>query len=262
MNTNHIETLFHYTPTFENLLGILENGFRFSILKEDLPLRGFSNSPFSIPGVINYYKESSVICFCDIPLKEIEAHTIQYGKYGLGLEKEWCMGAGISPIRYFHYDTPDLQNNNLMSALTLFRALNEGYRPVQMVVQSLNEAKELINFTKADFDNLPAEAIKIIEMLEREYIKSMSYITFQLDYLRAYSGKWKDRETGQTVDRIFFYENEWRATQTDPKTKYLQFPKDAITHVFVKTDEEIEKIISLSIPDIQNKLFLISELNK
>jgi hypothetical protein len=41
-------------------------------------------------------------CFCDIPLSNINNHTNTYGKYGIGLSKEFAFRNFISPVQYFH----------------------------------------------------------------------------------------------------------------------------------------------------------------
>ena len=89
--------LIHFTEELEYLASILNNGFEFRKPKERLPLTGYSNSPFSIPGVIRYDFAWPVVCFCDIPAYAIRDHSNQYDSYGICLRKEWGIENGITP---------------------------------------------------------------------------------------------------------------------------------------------------------------------
>ena len=50
-------SLSHWTPTFENILGILQNGLRFGSGKENLP---FDSSTFSVPNVSNSIRKQDI----------------------------------------------------------------------------------------------------------------------------------------------------------------------------------------------------------
>lgn len=41
-------------------------------------------------------------CFCDIRLSSISDHINTYGKYGIGLTKDFAFKNHISPVQYFH----------------------------------------------------------------------------------------------------------------------------------------------------------------
>ncbi len=56
-------------------------------------------------------------CFCDIPLSRITEHTQFYGKYGIGMTKEWGLKNGLNPVVYFPPDghIPKLANYLMQS---------------------------------------------------------------------------------------------------------------------------------------------------
>lgn len=83
-------SLFHFTRTRENLISILQNGFYPRYCLEDPFCLGENSFVFPI------------VCFCDIPLSQIQNHAYTYGGYALGLTKEWAMKSGICPILYTH----------------------------------------------------------------------------------------------------------------------------------------------------------------
>ncbi len=43
-----------------------------------------------------------MVCFCDIPLSHAKVHMKRYGKYGIGLSKDWGIKNKISPVLYAH----------------------------------------------------------------------------------------------------------------------------------------------------------------
>lgn len=49
-----------------------------------------------------------MLCFCDIPDKEnrLESHKTLYGKYGIGLTKNWGNRHGIQPVHYIVPQSP------------------------------------------------------------------------------------------------------------------------------------------------------------
>lgn len=90
MGTLSANTLFHFTGTKENLISILQNGFYPRYCLEDPFLT--ENLKLAVP----------MVCFCDIPLSQIQNHSSAYGQYALGLRKEWAEKKGVCPVLYTH----------------------------------------------------------------------------------------------------------------------------------------------------------------
>lgn len=87
-------TLFHFTPSKRNLLGILNEGFYPKYSKEDINV---------LPTLYYWYCEYvyiPMVCFCDITLSQIKPHMEKYGYYGIGLKKEWGIRNGLNPVSY------------------------------------------------------------------------------------------------------------------------------------------------------------------
>ncbi len=72
------------------------------------------HDPSSYPGwVMHNYKQISsnemceprMICFCDIPITDIELHTTRYGRCGLSFSKDFIIGKGGAPVQYVPRDT-------------------------------------------------------------------------------------------------------------------------------------------------------------
>ncbi len=102
------DTLFHFTPSLENLLGILKNTFypRFCYDEFDL----VDNDPQT-------FLEDALpmVCFCDIPLSLLINHINTYGNYGLGMTKEWGLRKGLNPVIYFAKNSHLAKNYNVLT---------------------------------------------------------------------------------------------------------------------------------------------------
>lgn len=56
-----------------------------------------------IPYELDKYNQAAfpIVCFCDCDV-EIIKHTGKYGKFGLGMKKEWAVKNGLNPVFYFN----------------------------------------------------------------------------------------------------------------------------------------------------------------
>ncbi|MGA2671300.1 MAG: abortive infection system antitoxin AbiGi family protein [Dehalococcoidia bacterium] len=89
------DSLFHFTSCFENLLGILDNTFYPRYCYEEFNLVDKDKQPFAEDAF-------PMVCFCDIPLSQLMNHIETYGRYGLGMTKEWGISKGLNPVIYFN----------------------------------------------------------------------------------------------------------------------------------------------------------------
>ncbi len=85
-------TLFHFTKDVDTLKSILSFNFYPRLCLENLS---------DIHGD-EMYLAFPMVCFCDIPLSQINNHVENYGNYALGLTKTWGINNGLSPILYIH----------------------------------------------------------------------------------------------------------------------------------------------------------------
>lgn len=244
MSNNHStissNTLFHFTPKIENVINILENEFRphfcledFNIMTPDLSFR--EELEFAIP----------MVCFCDIPLSQAKVHMETYGKYGIGLSKEWGKQNQISPMLYAYEN----------SAITF------GARKIlEKIIDYFLSDNVHFDITSKNINTNITYISKVID--ELEWIES---------FIKPYEGKlWKDGK--YTSDKIRFYnEREWRfvpklseeflphrltkAEYFDDKKKnsaneklreksVLKFKPADIKYIIVEKDDEIISIIN------------------
>lgn len=97
--------LFHFTPEIDYLKSILEYKF----------LPRYSKEPASFLNLPNDKEVAyPMVCFCDIPLSRIFEHTEFYGKYGLGLTREWGIQKKLTPLFYSAEDSPLIEFSNFI----------------------------------------------------------------------------------------------------------------------------------------------------
>lgn len=89
-------TLFHYTNSIKHLINILTNEFYPRYCLEEGMNLIFSQDSIEIA--------IPMVCFCDIPLSQVEQHAKFYGSYAIGLSKEWGKIHKISPVMYSYKD--------------------------------------------------------------------------------------------------------------------------------------------------------------
>ena len=189
-------TLFHFTHTKDTLLKILETGFRPSYCREF----GVSTD--------NRINESHVpmVCFCDLPLSFIEKHSEGYvwiykktnqefkgyGRYAVGLSKDWGQKSKLNPVTYVtnhsHYLEYSLWLNTITNEI---RSNTELWDPIYHLVPE-------------DFPN--PKVIHDLQLalapmgLRNRFLQEMAHSLFS--YLKPY----KDLKTGQR----YYDEREWR----------------------------------------------------
>lgn len=170
-------TLFHFTgrDSLEKIL--LSKHFRPSY-----SLERFTNV---LPRRSYFYKAYiPIVCFCDLTITQLSnqsRHTKDFGKFGIGLKKEWGVKNGVSPVVYVHNKShPSNQINKL--------------------VEELSSIKQ--NFPK---DKVASELrYNMLELIK---------------YLKPYSGRYQKNKI-KSKEIIYYNEREWRFCPEDGKKKY------------------------------------------
>lgn len=115
-------TLFHFTKDFVTLLNILKTKFypRLCLEQQLMP----QLPRLAVP----------MVCFCDIPLSHISEHTNRYGRYAIGIKKDWAMKQGVSPVLYIHDNSliPQTILNELIQMSTDYQSGNGSVMPKLM----------------------------------------------------------------------------------------------------------------------------------
>jgi len=157
----HSRTLFHFTNQ-GGLLGILHSNFRSTFSEERMIADNGQVWDYWVP----------MVCFCDIPLHLIGNHINHYGRYGLGMSREWAIRSKLNPV--FYYQSASLLFEQFASMMSL------QHSDVSGLVQQ--------NF--------------LIESTRDIYFKSR--------YLLQYYKPWLGHDFKNNEDRLFYDEREWR----------------------------------------------------
>ena len=293
MSAINSSTLFHFTRRFADLKRIVQKGLRFSYCFESLPKEIILNH--IIPASMNFSKDIKIrddskeygvaipmVCFCDIPLLRIKEHKLKYGSYAIGFDKDFLSDIYnpiLNPVWY-------MDSNNVSDSVLHFSKMSE---------EANNEIWKLIvkyynNPTfQAEFEKNGDNAIinnKLLFEQHRSLIDNTFYTKTLLGYCKPYGYKnsknkyicnYDEREWRAIIhdginertnwvwdvykDDFESNKNMWNEEIETCEDAFITIPEGfqyhAITHIIVKTDNEIRALIKL----IMNSKFLFRENN-
>lgn len=143
MNTKNMQsanTLFKFMSELKYLENIVQNkAIPPRYCDEDISYLEWEEASFiSFP----------MVCFCDIRLSRVLSHVDTYGKFAIGLNKEWGLQQGIQPLlyinptsefcskfkQYFHNaieDSTSSQYQNFLVYNLLYQKPYNGFMPVK-----------------------------------------------------------------------------------------------------------------------------------
>lgn len=236
--------LYHFTPKCEYLLSILQNGFEYRPVNEELPLTGFQSSVFSIPGLVVHPRTFWAVCFCDIPEPMIHGHIKEYGRFGIGLKKTWGMLNGVTPIRYTHYHTPDFDNDRFHTIRGMLSELpRHGGRPSRLFSRILADQGVQVAVTNEEWDSLPENIQVVLGLLDGHLVDVSMHSVEYLGLTRSCEGEWKNRETYVVENRSFYDEREWRALKLKASQGNLSFTLEDVEVLIVDGSSERIKLL-------------------
>ncbi len=209
-------SLFHFTKDIPSLQSILVNGFWPKYCVEDVCWLGYS---------IFDYIAYPMVSFCDIPLSRISEHVSSYGKFGIGMTKEWAIQNRLNPVLY-------VTSNSEISIA--FRELNEHLNQLidnDKITAGKISMRSLLAYSKPTEGNIipgdPSSRKAFYQESEWRYIPKNSKID--------------DHIIKKNYDKapLLYIENE--------KIKQLCSltftPKD-VKYIFVEKEDDIPEIIN------------------
>ncbi len=129
------DTLFHYTTSFDRIKQILTDGF-----KPNYSLENFEFLFEEIENIKNHHF-IPMVCFCDLPISNAKNHIENYGKYAIGLSKEWGEVNGLNPVMYISRNSKVIKN---------FRYAYSKYAELDIEIEK--EKNQLLDFKYEDLD--------------------------------------------------------------------------------------------------------------
>lgn len=201
------DSLFHFIKRRDWLLRILkEQSFKARYVYEELP-------------DISFHVGIPMKCFCDIPLGVIKKHLSRYGKFGIGISKEFAKKNSFSPVIYVH------ENSDTM--LRYLRSIE--------IDEIRNNPDSLLPYFK--LDETYTEGSDGRKLTTRLYDES--------------EWRWIPKEP-KFEDFSSFTGQEIRKTRLDivneelekDKSKYiLPFDYTDITYIFVQQEIDVDNVI-------------------
>jgi hypothetical protein len=230
------ESIFHLTSK-DNLIGILQNTFYPRLCHERVELKEV---------VIKAY--FPMVSFCDIPLSQIKDHMEHYGKYGLGMSRNWARKQGLNPVLYIRKES--YLSTHLQALPTVLR---EQPYPVPGESEISNAALAILQYTKA-FEGTwlkgktVTEEIKFYNEREIRYVPRSAHTGFYFLTEAQYRDEQRREEARLILERF-----------------PLSFEPDDINYIIISSDSERVTVANLvqSIKekyDGETKLKLITKL--
>ncbi len=166
----------HFT-NYEGLLGILKNGFRPSFIEEEVIATKIPNNEKQFQDVLeNPILETEkikipMVCFCDIPDKDIANHKNRYGNYGIALSKEWAFTKGINPLVYLKVGT-HLSNiiASMDNAIIEFKEIDKGHEFYKVMEKELLNLRSFFKSYQGPDDKIPGKNFKFYDEREWRYV--------------------------------------------------------------------------------------------
>lgn len=203
-------TLFHFTRDYNTLMAILQTKFYPRLCLEHKLLPQFDIG-LAIP----------MVCFCDIPLSQISEHSAKYGKYAIGIKKEWAIQQGVTPVLYFH--------ENSLIPLTLLSEMKEVAAKVNDQKGDGNE--KMMRLVDAVCMMKPYKGIDVRLGREVRFYDEREW--------RYVPRRKQNSQFCYLIEDLFKQEETRRKIDTINESFGLEFNPDVINYLIVEREDEI-----------------------
>ena len=209
-------SLFHFTNNIDAIKSILNDKFYGSYCKEVLYHKD-EKLPLFIP----------MISFCDTRLETIYRFP-KYGKYGLGLSKNWGIKNKLNPVFYLEKQSL-LASSLIKSFYSAFVSVMTDQQQIDQISQKIKRINEL-----GHRDNFSKQ--QIVTKLKKDLIilkskaGTLEHLVYSLYYTKHYQAD-LERENEITENYRFYDEREWR---------YMPEFECAVCQLRITEDEYLE----------------------
>lgn len=247
--TSNSNSLFHYTSTYDNLCGIIRNGFKPNYCKEIL----LNGSIIGLP----------MVSFCDIPITRANDFR-KYGKYAIGMERNWGISKGINPITYI---ASDIISQTYTTVFDILEKSNESARNI-VLKEFLEGLTQLVEQGKSNGQQVDEKDVLKLYHKEKPAIGMVKLFNQVRNTLIGYTKPYQSEDETHGVV-VNYNDNEWRYIvppssnqkwlhgekeysdwRGDSKTKPssifapLSFDGDDIRYIIVEKEKDAQKLVA------------------
>ena len=164
-----------------------------------------------------------MVCFCDIPLSRIGEHVDFYGKFGLGLTKDWATANNITPIQYIAQNSHI--PNTFKDIVAQFSILDQN---------AGNKSSELLRYLLAHSKPTEGKMKKNGEFITKEFYQESEW---------RYVPK-HERISDCLIPRDFG-SSEIRMEKNHISKEHclLKFSLNSVRYIFVEKDSDISNMV-------------------
>lgn len=229
------DTLFHFTPSLENLLGILKNTFYPRYCYDEFDL---------IDNDAQHFIEDALpmVCFCDIPLSLLMNHIDTYGNYGLGMKKEWGIRKGLNPVIYFNKNS---HLANIFSTLTNGLLFNR--TPIGKAFHKINGYMKPYDGTLYRDGKATPEKVRFYDEHEWRYLPDTSILTGSGTRSFLQRHQYMDPQELASANSKF-----------ETEKSRLAFEADDIKYIIISDENEIDAMVG-DLRNIKGKIHKYDE---
>lgn len=153
---------------FKKILSDCQLGFgeKGSILTEGEPSRKLSS---------NEIYTGEMVCFCDIPLNELQIHIRKYSRFGISFHKQYLLPKGASPIWYISSKS-NIDSESKKTNDTFYDKMHERFTALFEYIETqidLEKDKKLLSFfnsSRSLFDHFESRIFPFMKFFDVEKI--------------------------------------------------------------------------------------------
>jgi hypothetical protein len=211
--------LFHFTNK-KSLYAILTSTFKVSYARERI-LGGTKIKEFAVP----------MVSFSDLRLSELKDNIRTYGKFGIGLTKDWAIKNGLNPVMYASKES--LYTENFM------KGIEEFFKIVMDSTDTSDKYETAYNNT--------INTLRYLKNYKGDLIRPNKKTKY--DYVFANEREWRyvppisdDILSFVPIDKI---QTPQQKSKFNRKVSYirLSFKPDDIKYLIVENDSDINALI-------------------
>lgn len=221
LSTNSI---IHYTNSFGVIKSILKEGFRIKYCAETLRFGENKKSSAAHP----------MISFCDIPLSESKQHFRAYGKYGIGLSKQWAVANGVNPVVY-------IDENSLI-----------GESIYELIEERRKNRTNLTKKQKREILQIKSYAKNYSGHLKRKGVDMRDYKFYDEREWRLVPDKKTLNDNNFSISLNFYKKDKDKYNKNIDDCR-IEFDISDVSYIIVKKTSEIPKMIEFLKKEFKDK---------